>query len=100
MIDSTYEDKLYQTPKFAGAFRYNAQKNCAALSCRALRRVARMCSSTLSVNCEYVEKDTVVKKQVEKLKGISAPTKTKYKVGEALDFSNFILSFCRCRYSL
>ena len=27
MIDSTCEDKLYQTPKFAGAFRYNAQKN-------------------------------------------------------------------------
>ena len=24
MIDSTCEDKLYQTPKFAGAFRYNA----------------------------------------------------------------------------
>ena len=48
MIDSTYEDKLYQTPKFAGAVRYNAQKNCAALSCRALRRVARMCSSTVS----------------------------------------------------
>ena len=23
-----------------------------------LRRVNRMCSSTLSVNCEYVEKDT------------------------------------------
>ena len=35
MIDSTYEDKLYQTPKFAGAFRYNAQKNCATLLCRA-----------------------------------------------------------------
>ena len=48
MIDSTYEDKLYQTPKFAGVFRYNAQKNCAALSCRALRRVARMCSSNVS----------------------------------------------------
>ena len=48
MIDSTYEDKLYQTPKFAGAFRYKAQKNCAALSCRALRRVARMCSRTVS----------------------------------------------------
>ena len=26
MIDSTYEDKLYQTPKFAGAFRYNGKK--------------------------------------------------------------------------
>ena len=35
MIDSTYEDKLYQTPKFAGAFRYNVQKGCAALLCRA-----------------------------------------------------------------
>ena len=35
MIDSTCEDKLYQTPKFAGAFRYNAQKNCATLLCRA-----------------------------------------------------------------
>ena len=58
MIDSTYEDKLYQTPKFAGVFRYNAQKNCAALLCRALRRVARMCSSTLSVNCEYFTKQT------------------------------------------
>ena len=35
MIDSTYEDKLYQTPKFAGAFRYNVPKGCAALPCRA-----------------------------------------------------------------
>ena len=35
MIDSTCEDKLYQTPKFAGAFRYNAQKNRATLLCRA-----------------------------------------------------------------
>ena len=35
MIDRTYENKLYQTPKFAGAFRYNVQKGCAALSCRA-----------------------------------------------------------------
>ena len=26
---------MYQTPKFAGAFRYNAQKNCATLLCRA-----------------------------------------------------------------
>ena len=35
MIDSTYEDKLYQTPKFAGAFRYNTLKNCATRVCRA-----------------------------------------------------------------
>ena len=31
MIDSTYEDKLYQTLKFAGAFQYNWQKNRATL---------------------------------------------------------------------
>ena len=48
MIDSTYEDKLYQTSKFAGAVRYNVPKNCATLLCRALRRVAHMCSSTVS----------------------------------------------------
>ena len=35
MTDRTYENKLDQTPKFAGAFRYNVQKGCAALSCRA-----------------------------------------------------------------
>ena len=34
---------------------YNALKNCAARLCRALRRVTRMCSSTLSVNCEQVD---------------------------------------------
>ena len=37
----------------------NALTNCAALSCRALRRVKRLCSSTLSVNCEKAEKDTL-----------------------------------------
>ena len=35
MIDSTYEDKLYQTHKFAGAVRYNALKSCATRVCRA-----------------------------------------------------------------
>ena len=35
MIDSTYEDKLYQTPKFAGAVRYNVLKSCATRVCRA-----------------------------------------------------------------
>ena len=33
---------------FAGAVYHNALSNCAALLCRTLRRVARMCSSTLS----------------------------------------------------
>ena len=59
MIDSTYEDKLYQTPKFAGAVRYNVPKSCAALLCRAQRRFSGLCSSTLSVNCEKAEKDTL-----------------------------------------
>ena len=43
---------------FAGAFRHNAQKNWAALSCRPLRGLNLMCSSTLSVNCEKVERAT------------------------------------------
>ena len=43
---------------FAGAGRYNAQKNWAALSCRPLRGANLMCSSTLSVNCEKVERAT------------------------------------------
>ena len=58
MIDSTYEDKLYQTTTFAGAVRKlqtNELRNTVMLR---LRRVARMCSSTLSVNCEKAEKDT------------------------------------------
>ena len=57
MIDSTYEDKLYQTSKFADAVRYNAKELRDTVMSR-LRRVARMCSSTLSVNCEKAEKDT------------------------------------------
>ena len=43
---------------FAGAFRHNEQKNWAALSCRPLRGANLMCSSNLSVNCEYFTKDT------------------------------------------
>ena len=35
MIDSTYEDKCYRTPTFAGAVRCNVPKSCAALLCRA-----------------------------------------------------------------
>ena len=44
---------------FAGAVYHNALSNCAALLCRTQRRVACMCSSTLSVNCEKAEKDTL-----------------------------------------
>ena len=44
---------------FAETVRNNALTNRAALVCRTQRRVARMCSSTLSVNCEKVEKDTL-----------------------------------------
>ena len=48
MIDSTYEDKLYQTPTFAGAVRKlqtNELRNTVMLC---LHRVARMCSRTIS----------------------------------------------------
>ena len=44
---------------FADPIYHNALTNCAALLCRTQRRVARMCSSTLSVNCEKAEKDTL-----------------------------------------
>ena len=44
---------------FAETVRNNALTNRAALLCRTQRRVARMCSSNLSVNCEKVEKDTL-----------------------------------------
>ena len=71
MIDRACEDKLYRMPKFVGAMRYNVLKNCAtrvsprgpSLALRAihlvlrLRGFNRMCSSTLSVNCEKAEKD-------------------------------------------
>ena len=59
MIDSTYEDKLYQTPKFAGAV-HNLQTNeLRDTGMSRLRGFNRLCSSTLSVNCEKVEKDTL-----------------------------------------
>ena len=43
----------------AGAVRYNVPRICAALLCCALLEVNRMCSNTLSVNCEKAEKDTL-----------------------------------------
>ena len=48
MIDSTYEDKLYQTPTFAGAVRKlqtNELRNTVMLR---LLRVNRLCSRTVS----------------------------------------------------
>ena len=48
MIDSTYEDKLYQTPTFAGAVRKlqtNELRNTVMLR---LLRVNRLCSRTIS----------------------------------------------------
>ena len=72
MIDSTYEDKLYQTSKFAGAVRYNVPRICAALlsprgpslALRAihlvsrLRRVNHMCSRTVSDTANRLLKRT------------------------------------------
>ena len=53
---STYEFMRSAPFIFAGSVCNNALTNRAALSCRTQRRVARMCSSTLSVNCEYFMK--------------------------------------------
>ena len=56
--DGTYESIYLVAFILAGPVYHNALTDCAALLCRALRRCNRMCSSTLSVNCEKVEKDT------------------------------------------
>ena len=48
MIDSTYEDKLYQTPTFAGAVRKLQTNKLRNTVMSRLRRVARMCSRTVS----------------------------------------------------
>ena len=57
--DGTYESIYLVAFILAGPVYNNALKNRAALLCRTQRRVARMCSSNLSVNCEKVEKDTL-----------------------------------------
>ena len=59
MIDSTYEDKLYQTPTFAGAVRKLQTNELRGTVMPRLRRKNRLCSSTLSVNCEKAEKVTL-----------------------------------------
>ena len=56
MIDSTYEDKLYQTPKFAGAVRKlqtNELRNTVMLR---LLRVNRLCSRTVSGTANRLKK--------------------------------------------
>ena len=55
----TYEFGYLGQFIFAGPACNNALTNCAALLCRTQRRFNRMCSSTLSVNCEKAEKDTL-----------------------------------------
>ena len=57
--DSTCECRRLVQFIFAETVRNNALTNRAALLCRTQRRVARMCSSNLSVNCEYVAKQTL-----------------------------------------
>ena len=58
-MDGTYGSIYLVAFILVGPFYNNALKNRAALLCRALRRVNRLCSSTLSVNCEKAEKDTL-----------------------------------------
>ena len=56
MIDSTYEDKLYQTPTFAGAVRKlqtNELRNTVMLR---LLRVNRLCSKTVSGTANRLKK--------------------------------------------
>ena len=58
MIDSTYEDKLYQTPTFAGAVRKlqtNELRNTVMLR---LRRVAGLCSRMVSDTANRLLKRT------------------------------------------
>ena len=44
----TYELSVWYNLSFAGPIYHNALTSCAAMSCRALRRVNRLCSRTLS----------------------------------------------------
>ncbi len=59
IMDGTYESIYLAAFILAGPVYNNALTNRAALLCRTQRRVARMCSSNLSVNCEYVAKQTL-----------------------------------------
>ena len=55
----TYEFRYLGQFIFAGPVCNNALTNRAARLCRTQRRVNLMCSSTLFVNCEKAEKDTL-----------------------------------------
>ena len=57
MMDRAYEDKLYQISKFVGDIRNLQTKDLRDTGMSRLRGFNRMCSSTLSVNCEKAEKD-------------------------------------------
>ena len=59
VTDGTYEFIYLVAFILADPVHHNALKNRAALLCRAQRRFSGLCSSTLSVNCEKVEKDTL-----------------------------------------
>ena len=59
IMDGTYESIYLAAFILAGPVYNNALTNRAVLLCRTQRRVARMCSSNLSVNCEYVAKQTL-----------------------------------------
>ena len=59
MMDRAYEDKLYQISKFVGDIRNLQTKDLRDTGMSRLRGFNRMCSSTLSVNCEKAEKDTL-----------------------------------------
>ena len=59
ITDGTCEFRRLVLFIFAGAVYHNALTNCAALLCRTQRKVAHMCSSKLSVNCEKAEKGTL-----------------------------------------
>ena len=59
ITDGTYESIYLVAFILADPAHNNALKNCAALLCRAQRRFSGLCSSTLSVNCEKAEKDTL-----------------------------------------
>ena len=53
---------------FADPIYHNALTNCAALSCRALRRVARMCSRTVSITAyRFRHGSTLCSPTVEKI---------------------------------
>ena len=58
VTDGTYESIYLVAFIFAGPVYNNALKNRAALLCRAQRRFSGLCSSTLSVDCEYFAKVT------------------------------------------